>query len=54
MTSFQIAITAGAVFGGALLDGFGPLGVMTYAGLATAAGAGVVLAFGRRALREGN
>jgi predicted MFS family arabinose efflux permease len=53
VTSFQIAITAGAVFGGALLDGFGPLGVMTYAALAAAAGAGVVLAFGRRALTEG-
>jgi predicted MFS family arabinose efflux permease len=53
VTSFQIAITAGAVFGGALLDGFGPLGVMTYAGLATAAGAGMVLASGRPALKEG-
>ncbi len=51
VAGFQIAITAGAVFGGLLIDGFGPLGVMTYAAIATVVGAAVVLAFGKRAAK---
>jgi predicted MFS family arabinose efflux permease len=53
VTAFQIAITAGAVFGGLLVDGFGPLGAVTYAGLAAAVGAGLVLALGGRVRRTG-
>lgn len=49
VAGFQIAITAGAVFGGLLIDGFGPLGVMTYAAVATVIGAGIVLGFGGKA-----
>ncbi len=51
VAGFQIAITAGAVFGGLLIDGFGPLGVMTYAAIATVVGAAVVLAFGKTAAK---
>ncbi|WP_394890576.1 MFS transporter [Mesorhizobium sp. AaZ16] len=53
VTAFQIAITAGAIFGGLLVDGFGPLGAVTYAGLAAALGAGIVLAFGGKSPAEG-
>jgi predicted MFS family arabinose efflux permease len=53
VTAFQIAITAGAVFGGLLVDGFGPLGAVTYAGLAAVLGAGIVLAFGGKSPAEG-
>ncbi|HEV2897251.1 MAG TPA: MFS transporter [Pseudaminobacter sp.] len=53
VTAFQIAITAGAVFGGLLVDGFGPLGAVTYAGLAAALGAGIVLALGGKSPAEG-
>ena len=50
VTAFQIAITAGAVFGGLLVDGFGPLGAVTYAGLATVLGAALVFTLGHRGL----
>jgi predicted MFS family arabinose efflux permease len=50
VTAFQISITAGAVFGGLLVDGFGPLGAVTYAGLATVFGAALVFTFGHRGL----
>jgi DHA1 family purine ribonucleoside efflux pump-like MFS transporter len=53
VTAFQIAITAGAIFGGLLVDGFGPLGAVTYAGLAAALGAGIVLALGGKSPAEG-
>ena len=46
VTAFQVAITCGAVFGGLLVDGFGPLGAIAYAGLATLLGAGIVFTFG--------
>jgi DHA1 family purine ribonucleoside efflux pump-like MFS transporter len=45
VTAFQVAITGGAVFGGLLVDGFGPLGAIAYAGLATLLGAVITLAF---------
>ena len=50
VAAFQIAITAGAVFGGLLVDGFGPLGAVTYAGLAAVLGAALVFTFGHRGL----
>lgn len=50
VAAFQIAITAGAVFGGLLIDGFGPLGAVTYAGLAAALGAALVFTLGQRGL----
>ena len=34
------------------LDSLGPLGVMTYAGVATLVGAGIVLAFGGRVIGQ--
>jgi DHA1 family purine ribonucleoside efflux pump-like MFS transporter len=45
VTTFQVAITGGAVFGGLLVDGFGPLGAVAYAGLATLLGAVVTSVF---------
>lgn len=48
----QIAITTGAVFGGLLIDGFGPIGVMTYAANANVVGAAIVLGFGERRRRS--
>jgi DHA1 family purine ribonucleoside efflux pump-like MFS transporter len=50
VTAFQISITAGAVFGGLLVDGFGPLGAVTYAGLATVLGAALVFTRGHKGL----
>jgi len=46
VTAFQVAITFGAVFGGLLVDGFGPLGAIAYSGLAALLGAGIVFTFG--------
>lgn len=46
VTGFQIAITGGAVFGGLLVDGLGPLGAIIYAAATTFIGAGLVLALG--------
>jgi predicted MFS family arabinose efflux permease len=48
VTAFQVAITWGASFGGLLVDGFGPLGAVTYAGLASLIGAVMVFALGNR------
>lgn len=49
VTAFQVAIAGGAVIGGVLVDGFGALGAMTYAALATLAAAGYI-ACSRRSL----
>jgi DHA1 family purine ribonucleoside efflux pump-like MFS transporter len=48
VTAFQVAITWGASFGGLLVDGFGPLGAITYAGLATLLGAAMVFALANK------
>ena len=45
VAAFQIAITAGAVFGGLLVDGLGPLGAIAYAGLTTLVGAAIIMIF---------
>ena len=55
LTSFQVAISSGAVLGGLLVDTQGPLGVVTFSGLACALGAIVILARGgRQAQLQGN
>jgi predicted MFS family arabinose efflux permease len=43
VSAFQVAITVGAVVGGILVDGFGPLGSVGYLAAATTAGALLVL-----------
>ncbi len=48
VAAFQIAIASGAVLGGLLVDSLGPTGVIGYCGLATLAGAALVLGFGRK------
>lgn len=48
VAAFQIAIASGAVFGGLLVDGFGTLGVITYAMVATLVGGLGVLLLGSR------
>ena len=48
LTTFQVAISGGAVLGGLLIDLQGPLGVMTFLGLATLIGASVMSARGGR------
>ena len=48
VAAFQIAIASGAIFGGLLVDGMGPTGVIGYCGLATLVGAALVFGFGRR------
>jgi DHA1 family purine ribonucleoside efflux pump-like MFS transporter len=53
VTSFQIAITAGAVFGGLLVDGFGPLGAITYCASATLLGAVMVFTLVGKGLSRG-
>jgi DHA1 family purine ribonucleoside efflux pump-like MFS transporter len=50
VTAFQAAITGGAVFGGLLLDGFGPLGAISYAAVTAIIGAVLVFAFGGRGM----
>jgi predicted MFS family arabinose efflux permease len=50
VTGFQVAITFGAVLGGLLVDGFGPLGAVGYSGLAALVGGAVVLALGGKGL----
>jgi predicted MFS family arabinose efflux permease len=49
VAAFQIAIASGAVFGGLLVDSLGPTGVISYCGLTTLLGAGLVFGFGRKA-----
>jgi DHA1 family purine ribonucleoside efflux pump-like MFS transporter len=46
VTAFQVAITGGAVFGGLLVDGFGPLGAIGYCAIAALTAAVFVLALG--------
>lgn len=43
VAAFQVAIASGAIFGGLAIDGFGPLGAISYAGIATLLGALLVL-----------
>lgn len=48
VAAFQVAIASGAVFGGLLVDGFGTLGVITYAMIATLVGGLGVLLLGAK------
>jgi predicted MFS family arabinose efflux permease len=48
LTTFQIAISSGAVLGGLLIDAQGPLGVMTFLGIASVLGASVMVMRGGR------
>jgi predicted MFS family arabinose efflux permease len=50
VTAFQVAITGGAVFGGLLVDGFGPLGAIGYSAVTALAAAILVVAFGNGGL----
>ncbi|CAM2983996.1 major facilitator superfamily transporter [Ectopseudomonas mendocina] len=50
-STFQVAIAAGAVLGGLIIDGFGAKAVILYAAVATLAGAALMFARGR-ALEE--
>ena len=51
LTTFQIAISSGAVLGGLLVDAEGPLGVMTFLGIASILGASVMVLRGGRQLQ---
>ncbi|WP_105372569.1 MFS transporter [Neorhizobium huautlense] len=51
LTTFQIAISSGAVLGGLLVDAEGPLGVMTFLGIASILGASVMILRGGRQLQ---
>ena len=55
LTTFQVAISSGAVLGGLLVDTQGPLGVVTFVGIVCALGSVVMLARGGRqvALEQG-
>ncbi|MBP2549662.1 putative MFS family arabinose efflux permease [Neorhizobium galegae] len=44
LTTFQVAISAGAIIGGLLVDAIGPIGVISFAGAATALGAFMMMA----------
>jgi len=48
VAAFQVAIASGAIFGGLLVDGSGPLGAIGYAAAATLLAALGVLAFGAK------
>ncbi|MGK9050775.1 MFS transporter [Neorhizobium sp. CSC1952] len=48
LTTFQIAISSGAVLGGVLIDLQGPIGVMSFLGVASLLGASVMVARGGR------
>jgi DHA1 family purine ribonucleoside efflux pump-like MFS transporter len=50
VTAFQVAIAGGAIFGGLLVDGFGPLGAFVYAGTGMLIGAVLVFSLGARSL----
>jgi len=50
-STFQVAIAAGAVLGGVLVDRMGPLSAPAYAAVAAVAAAGLVLTLRRRAAR---
>ncbi len=51
LTTFQIAISSGAVLGGLLIDGQGPVGVMVFLGVAGILGGSVMLARGGRQIQ---
>jgi len=51
LTTFQVAISSGAVLGGLLIDLQGPLGVMTFLGIAAALGASVMSARGGKQMQ---
>lgn len=51
LTTFQIAISSGAVLGGLLVDMQGPLGVMSFLGVAALLGGSVILARGGRQMQ---
>lgn len=46
-STFQVAIAAGAILGGLIIDGFGSRGVIVYAALATLSGAAMMFTLGR-------
>jgi predicted MFS family arabinose efflux permease len=48
LVAFQIAIAAGAVLGGILVDAAGPSAVIAYAALAAAVGTALILSFAHR------
>ncbi|HET6161403.1 MAG TPA: MFS transporter [Dongiaceae bacterium] len=48
VAAFQVAIAGGAILGGVLVDNLGATGAIGYCGIATLAGALLVLALGRR------
>ena len=48
VAAFQVAIASGAIFGGLLVDGFGTLGVIAYATVATLVGGLGVLLLGAK------
>ena len=50
-STFQVAIAAGAVFGGVLVDQMGPLSAPGYAAVSALAAVALVLALRRRAAR---
>ncbi len=50
VTAFQVAIAAGAIFGGLLVDGLGPLGAFVYAGTGMLIAAVLVFSLGARSL----
>ncbi len=50
VTAFQVAIAGGAIFGGLLVDGLGPLGAFIYSGAAMLAGGLLVLSLSARSL----
>jgi predicted MFS family arabinose efflux permease len=50
VTAFQVAIAGGAIFGGLLVDGFGPTGAFVYAGVAMLLGGLLVLSLGRKGI----
>ncbi|NDL63777.1 MFS transporter [Acerihabitans arboris] len=52
VTTFQIAISLGAVAGGLLVDGLGAPGAIAYSALAVLAGGVIMLAIGRRSERR--
>jgi DHA1 family purine ribonucleoside efflux pump-like MFS transporter len=52
VAAFQVAIASGAIFGGLLVDGSGPLGAIGYAAVATLLAALGVLVFGAKRLTE--
>lgn len=52
LTTFQVAISSGAVFGGLLVESQGPLGVFAFAGIASLLGASLMTFSGRARLQQ--